>query len=157
MCHLWSLALLKVHGIATNGVWWRQWNTCGEATTNYGCTASLKKYVNTYHWCLLCKDAYLGNTKTVRLLCIAVVGFFLLFFFQNWALVHSWQIGFFFFFFVGLRNLQWIQQKGLHLLPLTDTHARVRAWIIFGHGCVYSVSVLIIRYLVRVFFFFLCA
>lgn len=101
-------------------LWWSHF-----VTTNYGCTASLKKYVNTYHWCLLCKDAYLGNTKTVRLLCIAVVGFFLLFFFQNWALVHSWQIGFFFF-------LCWLKKPPVNstegTAPVTlNRHTRTRA------------------------------
>lgn len=112
----------------------------------------VKKYVNTRSWRLLCKHAYLNNTKTVNLI--------KKFYWRMSTLVRSWQI-YGFFFLVGRSNLQWLQQKGLHLLPITHTHtqAQTRArthkcgCIIFGRGCVYSVSVLIIRYLVRGVFF----
>lgn len=53
-------------------------------------------------------------------------------------------------FVVGRSNCQCTQQKGVHLLPITHTHTHADM-IFFGRGCVYSVSVLIIRYLVRGF------
>lgn len=55
-----------------------------------------------------------------------------------------WQIC---IFVVGWSKCQCTQQKGVHLLPITHTDTQMQIYIFFGHGCVYSVSVLIIRYL----------
>lgn len=149
MCHLSSLASFKVYGVATSGMQWRQWGTCSEAALLQRTTVALpvKKYVNTYGWCLLCKHAYLTNTKTVNL-----IFFFLLknehigpFMADMWVFFPCWP-----------KQPPVIATEGT--APVTHhtrAHTHKCGCIIFGRGCVYSVSVLIIRYLVRGFF--LCA
>ena len=55
------------------------------------------------------------------------------------------------YFVAGRGSDRGTWQKGVHLLPITHTGPRAQIWYYFGRRCVYSVSVLIIRYLVRVF------
>lgn len=60
------------------------------------------------------------------------------------------------YFVVGWSNCQCVQQKGAHLLPIMHTGTGIQIIIIFfspilsSSGCVYNISVVIIRYLARV-------